>query len=145
MSPWQPFNVVCLCASVSVCVCVCVCVFVCVRACVRACLRACVRAFGIQYNNWCLLSPAGAVGPGTGDIATGGGGGGGGGGVGKIFFFRRIILQNFMFSSRFMLFPTFKKKNWCKKKNLGGFLILRFMLLSTLKKILLKSAPSLNG
>ena len=41
-----------------------------------------------------------------------------------------------------------------KKKNSGGgggvlkyffFLILRFMLLSTLQKILLKSAPSLNG
>ena len=26
-----------------------------------------------------------------------------------------------MFSSRFMLFPTLKKKNWCKKnKNSGG-------------------------
>ena len=25
-----------------------------------------------------------------------------------------------MFSSRFMLFPTYKKKNWCKKKNSGG-------------------------
>ena len=35
-------------------------------------------------------------------------------------FFRRIILPNFMFSSRFMLFPTFKKKKWCKKKIGGG-------------------------
>ena len=25
-----------------------------------------------------------------------------------------------MFPKRFMLFPTFKKKNWCKKKNSGG-------------------------
>ena len=52
-----------------------------------------------------------------------------------------------------------KKINWCIKKIWGGggevlkyfiffrriILILRFMLLSTLKKILLKSAPSLNG
>ena len=51
-----------------------------------------------------------------------------------------------MFSSHFMLFPTLKK-NWCKKKIPGGggggkifflqkqlFLILRFMLFSTLKK-----------
>ena len=29
------------------------------------------------------------------------------------------FLQNFMFSSRFMLFPTFKKKN-CVKKFRGG-------------------------
>ena len=32
----------------------------------------------------------------------------------------KIILQNFMFSSRFMLFPTFKKKKWCKKIIRGG-------------------------
>ena len=25
-----------------------------------------------------------------------------------------------MFSKGFMLFPTFKKKNWCTKKNSGG-------------------------
>ena len=25
-----------------------------------------------------------------------------------------------MFSSRFMLFPTLKKKNWCKKKSGAG-------------------------
>ena len=25
-----------------------------------------------------------------------------------------------MFSSRFMLFPTLKKKNWCTKKSGGG-------------------------
>ena len=41
----------------------------------------------------------------------GGGGkkisGGGGGGCWTNIFFRKIILQNFMFSSRFMLFPTF--------------------------------------
>ena len=69
----------------------------------------------------------------------------------KIFFF-----QNFMFSSRFMLFPTLKKKNWCKKIRGGGgvdfffvekqfFLFSLFMLFSTLKKIILKSAPSLTG
>ena len=34
--------------------------------------------------------------------------GGGGGGKKKKFVFRRIILQNFMFSSRFMLFPMVK-------------------------------------
>ena len=28
---------------------------------------------------------------------------------------RIIFFQNFMFSSRSMLFPTFKKINWCKK------------------------------
>ena len=35
---------------------------------------------------------------------------------------RIFFLQNFMFSSRFMLFPTLKKKkkNWCKKKSGGG-------------------------
>ena len=60
-----------------------------------------------------------------------------------------------MFSSRFMLFPTLKKKIGVKKKFRGGgvdffflekqfFLISRFMLFSTLKKIL-KSAPSLTG
>ena len=50
-----------------------------------------------------------------------------------------------MFSSRFMLFPTVKKKNFVYKKNFGGggggvelqfFLISRFMLFPTLKKIL---------
>ena len=54
---------------------------------------------------------------------------------------RIFVLQYFMFSSRFMLFPTLKK-NWCTKKNPGGgcfvekqsFLISRFMLFSTLKK-----------
>ena len=35
---------------------------------------------------------------------------------------RIFVLQNFMFSSRFMLFPTLKKinKNWCKKIRGGG-------------------------
>ena len=55
-----------------------------------------------------------------------------------------------MFSKRFMLFPTLKKKNWCKKKIRGGggcwiifflekqfFLISHFMLFSTLKKKIL--------
>ena len=62
-----------------------------------------------------------------------------------------------MVSSRFMLFPTFKKKIGVKKNSGGGggveffflgkqfFLISRFMLFSTLKKIILKSAPSLAG
>ena len=69
--------------------------------------------------------------------------------------FKFIFLQNFMFSSCFMLFPTLKK-NLVKKINSGGgggggvlekqfFLISRFMLFSTLKKIILKSAPSLTG
>ena len=67
-----------------------------------------------------------------------------------------------IFFSKFHVFFTFhaisniKKKNWCKK-NSGGpdmfifflekqfFLISRFMLFSTLKKIILKSAPSLTG
>ena len=68
-----------------------------------------------------------------------------------------------MFSSRFMLFPTFKKK-WCKKISGGGgggvlnlkkkikkkhFLFISFrviMLFSTLNLFLiLKSAPSLGG
>ena len=31
-----------------------------------------------------------------------------------------VFLQNFMFSKRFMLFPTFKKKNWCKQNSRGG-------------------------
>ena len=36
--------------------------------------------------------------------------------------FKIFCCQNFMFSSRFMLFPTLKKIKliWCKKKNLGG-------------------------
>ena len=41
-----------------------------------------------------------------------------------------------MFSSRFMLFPTSKKKNWCQKCFSGGG--------GGVEKIL-KSAPSLNG
>ena len=39
------------------------------------------------------------------------------------FFFRRIILQNFMFSSRFMLFPTFptfKKTKILVYKKISG-------------------------
>ena len=59
-----------------------------------------------------------------------------------------------MFSSSFMLFPKFKKKIGVKKMSGGGvlkfffllekvfFLISRFMLFSTLKKLILKSAPS---
>ena len=62
-----------------------------------------------------------------------------------------------MFSSRFMPFPTFKKKIgvhffltpprvlqifFFRKQ---FFLISRFMLFSTLKKKILKSAPSLTG
>ena len=38
---------------------------------------------------------------------------------GMLFEFFMIFLnieKNKMFSSRFMLFPTLKKKNWCKKK-----------------------------
>ena len=31
-----------------------------------------------------------------------------------------------MFSSRFMLFPTLKKKNWCKKKIRGGGVLIFF-------------------
>ena len=68
---------------------------------------------------------------------------------------RIFVFNIFMFSSRFMLFPTLTKKFGVKKKNPGGggvfffiekqfFLISRFMLFSTLKKIL-KSAPSLTG
>ena len=34
----------------------------------------------------------------------------------KIFSF----FQYFKFSSRFMLFPTLTKKNWCTKKSGGG-------------------------
>ena len=50
----------------------------------------------------------------------------------RLFFFK-----NFMFSSRFMLFPTFKKKIGVKKIFGGGVSIffLRFMLFSTLTKI----------
>ena len=32
----------------------------------------------------------------------------------------RIFFQYFMFSSRFMLFPTLKTKIWCKQKKFGG-------------------------
>ena len=47
-----------------------------------------------------------------------------------------------MFSSRFMLFPTCKKKNkLVYKNNLGDFLILRFMLFSTLKKNTIEKFP----
>ena len=38
----------------------------------------------------------------------------------KNFFLEEIILQNCMFSSRFMLFPTFKKKKSEKKYSGGG-------------------------
>ena len=43
----------------------------------------------------------------------------------NFYIFKKIkfefyFFQNFMFSKGFMLFPTFKKKNWCKKKNSGG-------------------------
>ena len=64
-----------------------------------------------------------------------------------------------MFSSCFMLFPTFKKTIQCKNKFGGGgginfffrktilsHFISRFMLFSKLKKKeILKSAPSLTG
>ena len=66
---------------------------------------------------------------------------------------KNIFFQYFMFSSRFMLFPTLKKK-WCKKKNSGGGGGVEFFLNSfsfhilcyfqNIKKIL-KSAPSLTG
>ena len=72
----------------------------------------------------------------------------------------RIFFLNFMFSSRFMLFPTLKeKKNWCKKK-FGGGGVLNFFFRKTIlshftfyaifnikKKIIiiLKSAPSFTG
>ena len=58
-----------------------------------------------------------------------------------------VVFQYFMFSLRFMLFPTLKKKKiGVKKKKPGGgyeffflekqfFLISLFMLFSTLKKI----------
>ena len=58
----------------------------------------------------------------------------------KIYIF---FLQYFKFSSRFMLFPTLKKKFSVKKKIRGGgcffffkqfFLISHFMVFSTLKK-----------
>ena len=63
----------------------------------------------------------------------------------NIFFF----FQYFKFSSRFMLFPTFKKKFGVQKKFRGGgvwifflekqfFLISLFMLFSTLKKYIEK-------
>ena len=72
--------------------------------------------------------------------------------------FKNLFLQNFMFSSCFMLFPTLKK-NWCKKNNSGGgggvfflekqfFLISRFMLFSTLKINNIEKCPFtywLNG
>ena len=63
-----------------------------------------------------------------------------------------------MFSSHFMLFPTFKKKIGVQKKIGGGggveiFFFFRRIIIShftfyaivNIKKILLKSAPSLNG
>ena len=64
-----------------------------------------------------------------------------------------------IFSSKFHVFFTFHAISNIKKKNAGGggggvdffflekqfFLISRFMLFSTLKKIILKSAPSLTG
>ena len=67
-----------------------------------------------------------------------------------------------MFSERFMLFPTLKKKKWCKKKFGGGggveffcffvekqfFLISRFMIFSTLKQNNIEKCPFtywLNG
>ena len=49
---------------------------------------------------------------------------------------KKICCHYFMFSSRFMLFPTFKKKIWCKKNQLkfiwggGRFFIFRKTLLS---------------
>ena len=51
----------------------------------------------------------------------------------NIFFF----FQYFKFSSHFILFPTLKKKNWCKKKIRGGgcgffFLEKQFFLISRL-------------
>ena len=63
-------------------------------------------------------------------------------------FLKNFFFQNFMVSSRFMLFPTLKKKIGVQKKFGGGggavehfffvekqfFLISRFMLFSTLKK-----------
>ena len=74
----------------------------------------------------------------------------------EFFFF----FQYFKFSSRFMLFPTLKKKNYVKKKIRGGgggvdffclekqfFLISLFMLFSTLK-IYIEKCPFtywLNG
>ena len=50
---------------------------------------------------------------------------------------RFIFFQNFMFSSRFMLFPTFKKKIGVKKIFGGGGcrFFSRFMLFSTLTKL----------
>ena len=64
----------------------------------------------------------------------------------KQFFFKNFVLQNFMFSSRCMLFPTFKKNVGVKQNSGGGvsnfflekhFLLFHFvfyaMLFSTLK------------
>ena len=68
-----------------------------------------------------------------------------------------FVFQYFKFSSRFMVFPTLKKKIGVKIPGGGGgggvdfvflekqfFPISLFMLFSTLKNIL-KSAPSLTG
>ena len=42
--------------------------------------------------------------------------------------FKNFFFQNFMFSSRFMLFPTSKKKLiWCTKKFGGGGGVLIFV------------------
>ena len=38
----------------------------------------------------------------------------------KKIFLEEVILQNFIFSSRFMLFPTFKKKKIGVKKKIRG-------------------------
>ena len=38
----------------------------------------------------------------------------------KNFNLKKFSLQYFMFSSRFMLFPTEKLKNWCTKNPGGG-------------------------
>ena len=70
-----------------------------------------------------------------------------------------IYFKMFLFSSRLMLLPTLKKIIGVNKYFGGGggvlffnffldkqfFLISRFMLFSTLKNIILKSAPSLTG
>ena len=66
----------------------------------------------------------------------------------------RIIFFKISFSSRFMLFPTLKKKIWCKKKIRGGGGGVEFFFRKTIlshftfyaifniKKIILKSAPN---